>query len=74
MGVRKKIVYLVDKTHLFKISNLVYDRRKREISKTREGVHTGDDNETTLRKWEPIELGYSKFLLLDLSGSSEIKI
>jgi len=27
----------------------------------REGVHTGVDNETTLRKWEPIELQYSKF-------------
>ena len=24
----EKIVYLVDKTHLFKISNLVYDRRE----------------------------------------------
>ena len=28
MGVRKIIVYLVDKTHLFKISNLVYDGRE----------------------------------------------
>ena len=35
----EKIVYLVGKTHLFKISNLVYDGR--EMSKTREGVHTG---------------------------------
>jgi len=26
--VSEKIVYLVDKTHLFKISNLVYDRRE----------------------------------------------
>jgi len=26
----------------------------REISETREGVHTGDDNETTLRKWETL--------------------
>jgi len=26
----------------------------------REGVHTGD-NEITLRKWEPMELRYSKF-------------
>jgi len=24
-------------------------------------VHTGDDNETALRKWEPMELMYSKF-------------
>jgi len=43
-----------------------------EISKTREGVHTGDDNETMLHKWEPMELMYSKFWLLDLLGSSEI--
>ena len=28
MGVRKKIVHLVDRTHLFKISNLVYDGRE----------------------------------------------
>ena len=28
LGVRKKTVYLVDKTHLFKISNLVYDGRE----------------------------------------------
>jgi len=30
----------------------------REISKTRKRVHTGDDNEATLRKWEPMELEY----------------
>jgi len=28
VGCQKKIVYLVDKTHLFKISNLVYDGRE----------------------------------------------
>jgi len=28
LGVRKKIVHLVDRTHLFKISNLVYDGRE----------------------------------------------
>jgi len=44
----------------------------KEISKTREGVHTGDDNETTLHKWDPMGLTYSKFWLLDLLGSSEI--
>ena len=37
----------------------------------REGVHTGD-NEITLRKWEPMELRYSKFWLLDLLESNEI--
>jgi len=30
------------------------------------------DNERTLHKWEPMELKYSKFLLLDLIRSSEI--
>ena len=28
LGVRKKIVYLVDKTHPFKISNLFYDGKE----------------------------------------------
>ena len=32
----------------------------------------GDDSETTLHKWEPMEFKYSKFWLLDLLGSSEI--
>jgi len=32
-----------------------------EISKARERVHTDNDYETTLRKWEPIELQYLKF-------------
>jgi len=30
--------------------------------------------ETALHKWEPVELKYSTFLLLDLLGSSEINI
>jgi len=32
----------------------------------------GDDNETTLHKWESMELKNSKFSLLDLLGSREI--
>jgi len=43
-----------------KIYNIRYACTLRETSKTREGVHTGDDNET-LHKWEPMELKYSKF-------------
>jgi len=33
----------------------------REISKAREGIHTGYDNGKTLKNWEPMELKYSKF-------------
>jgi len=34
----------------------------REISRTCEGVHTGDDSETTLHKWEPVEFKVFKIL------------
>jgi len=44
-----------------KIYNIRHACTLREISKTREGVHTDDDNETTVHKWEPIELKHSKF-------------
>jgi len=30
----------------------------KEISKTREGVHTSDDNGTALHKWKPMGLIY----------------
>jgi hypothetical protein len=65
-----KILHLVDRLDLFKISNLIYDGRK--ICITRVGVHTSYNNETTLHKWEPLELKHSEFWLLDLLGSSEI--
>ena len=42
---------------------VIYACTLREISKTREGVHTSNDNLTTLRKWEPVELQYLKFYL-----------
>jgi len=44
----------------------------RKISMTCEGIRTCDENETTLRKLEPMELKYSEFLLLDLLWSNEI--
>jgi len=34
----------------------------KEISETREGVHTGDDSGTTLHKLKPVGLTYSKIL------------
>jgi len=57
-----------------KIYNIRHACTLKEIVKTREGVrvHMGDDNETTLHKWEPMGLTYSKFRLLCLLGSSEI--
>jgi len=40
--------------YILNLAGKIYDIRRactlREISKTREGVHTGDDNETTLHK------------------------
>jgi len=44
-----------------KIYKVRHDWTLKEISKTREGFHTGDDNETTLHKLKPIGLTYSKF-------------
>jgi len=44
-----------------KIYNIRHACALREISKTREGFHTDDENETALHKWEPTELKYSKF-------------
>jgi len=44
-----------------KIYNIKHACTLKEISKTREGVHTSDENETTLLKWEPMEFKYSKF-------------
>ena len=44
-----------------KIYNIKQFCTLKEISKTREGFHTGDCNETTLHKWEPMDLKYSKF-------------
>jgi len=55
-----------------KIYNVRHAWTLKEICKTREGVHTVDDNEATLHKWKPIGLTYSKFWLLDLLGSSEM--
>ena len=55
-----------------KIYNVRHAWALKEISKTREGVHTGDGNGTTLHKWEPVGLTYSKYLTLDLLGNSEI--
>jgi len=46
-----------------KIYNVKHAWTLKEISKTREGVHTGDDNRTTLHKWKPMGLTYSKFLI-----------
>jgi len=37
-----------------KIYNVRHAWTLKEISKTREGVHTGDDNGTTLHKWKPM--------------------
>jgi len=45
-----------------KIYNVRHAWTLKEISKTHEGVHTGDDNGTTSRKWKPMGLTYSKFL------------
>ena len=55
-----------------KIYNIRHAWTLKEIGKTREGVHTGDGNETTSHKWKPVGLKYSKFWLLDLLGTSEI--
>ena len=58
---RCKLRQLLDILNLAgKICNIRHACTLKEISKTREGVHTGDDNETALRKWEPMELK-SKF-------------
>ena len=54
-----------------KIYNVRHAWTLKEISKTREGVHTGDDN-GTLHEWKLMGLTYSKFWLFDLLGSSEI--
>ena len=55
-----------------KIYNIRHACTLKESSKTREGVHTGDDNETTLHKQYPMALKYSKSWLMDLLGSSEV--
>jgi len=55
-----------------KIYNIRHAWTLKEISKTREGGHMGDDNETMLHKLKPMGLTYSKFWLLDLLGSGEI--
>ena len=44
-----------------KIYNVRHAWTLKEISKTREGVHMGDDNGTTLHKLKPMGLTYSKF-------------
>jgi len=44
-----------------RIYNIWHACTVREIIKTREGFHMGDGNETTLHKWEPMELKYSNF-------------
>ena len=54
------------------IYNIRHAWTLKKISKTREGVHTGEDNEPALHKWKPMGLTYSKFWLLDLLESSEI--
>jgi len=45
-----------------KIYNIRHAWTLKEISKTRKGVHTGDDNGRTLHKWKPMGLTYWKFL------------
>jgi len=53
--------------YILNLARKIYNIRQawtlKENSKTCERVHTDDDNETTLHKWEPMELKYSKFLL-----------
>ena len=45
-----------------KIYNVRHAWTLKEISETREGVHSGGSNVTTLRKWERMGLTYSKIL------------
>jgi len=43
-----------------KIYNVRHAWTLKEISRTRVGVHTSDDNEPVLHKWKPTGLTYSK--------------
>ena len=44
-----------------KIYNVRHAWTLNEISRTRVGVHTGDNNEPASHKWKPMGLTYSKF-------------
>jgi len=43
-----------------KIYNVRHAWTLKEISRTRVGVHTRDNNEQALHKWKPMGLTYSK--------------
>ena len=57
---RCKLWHLLDILNLArKIYNIRHAWTLKEISKTREGVHAGDDIETTLHKWKPMALKWT---------------